>query len=155
MIKHTPEQLYTQFQQTANLLRRLLHRANREVGGDMLQGQGRLLRLLSQRQGIAQKELVELMRIRPASLSELLTKLEGKGLVKRVRSEQDKRAHHIYLTDAGGAMAARMERAKSDYGRDAFSVLDEAEGAALAAMLDKLSAAVEQKMADLDEGDAQ
>lgn len=39
-----------------------------------------------------------------AALAELLSRMEGKGLLKREAGEQDKRRRFIYLTPAGQAL---------------------------------------------------
>lgn len=150
MANKMADQLFGQFQQTANMMRRYLHQAGREAdGGAMLQGQGRLLRILSEKQGISQKELAEKMHIRPASLSELITKLETKGYVVRVQNQDDKRVYNIRLTPVGSELARQLAQAKTGYGRDIFSVLNETEAKQLTAILDKLAHAIELKSDDV------
>ena len=63
-------------------------------------GQGQILSALEQHQPIAQKELVAKLDMRPQSASEIIQKLEKKGLVTRWPSPDDKRAVIISLTPA-------------------------------------------------------
>lgn len=92
-----------------------------------------MLRLLAGRGDMSQADLVCLLELRSASVSELLGKLEAQGLVTRRRSEEDRRGLTISLTEAGRAQAP------SDLGQDAaFSALAEDERAMLKALLHKL-----------------
>lgn len=85
----------------------LLHRyqteAYKENGplGSPYKGQGRILAILKLKPEISHKELSYLLGISTQSMSELLRKLESKGYVKRVPSEQDRRSMNIILTEEG------------------------------------------------------
>ena len=85
----------------------LLHRyqteAARENGpmGSPYKGQGRILAILKLKPEISHRELSYLLGISTQSMSELLRKLESKGYVKRVPSEQDRRSMNIVLTEEG------------------------------------------------------
>jgi DNA-binding MarR family transcriptional regulator len=69
--------------------------------GNPYRGQGRVLKLLKMQPEITQKELSDLLDMRPQSLGDLLKKLEQKGYVTRTPSENDKRAMIIRLTEKG------------------------------------------------------
>lgn len=47
---------------------------------------------------VNQKQLQELLGIRPGSMSEMVIKLESKGLVSRAKDESDKRVTRLTLT---------------------------------------------------------
>ena len=65
-------------------------------------GQEHILSMLAEAGGqMDQQELQEKLRIRPGSISELLSKLEEKGLVRRQRDENDRRKARILLTEDG------------------------------------------------------
>lgn len=70
-------------------------------GLDPWQGQGRILSTLRRRQSISQRELGDILDIRPQSLGELLQKLEANGYITRHRSETDKRSLIVELTAKG------------------------------------------------------
>ncbi len=107
----------------------------RHSGGEA-DSQTRVLRLLEQRHGISQRVLQEWLGVQPGSLSELVNKLEDKGLLVRQRDVTDKRRVTLFLTEAGMAAAHRVP----DPGeRDArFSALTEEERETLRALLNKL-----------------
>jgi DNA-binding MarR family transcriptional regulator len=64
-------------------------------------GQGRVLKLLKIKPETTQKELSELLDMRPQSLGDLLKKLEQNGYITRTPSENDKRAMIVKLTEKG------------------------------------------------------
>lgn len=60
-----------------------------------------LLRLLSQREGMTQRELGTCMGIRPASVSASIKKLEKADIVERKMDQDDNRKNRVYLTEKG------------------------------------------------------
>jgi DNA-binding MarR family transcriptional regulator len=72
-------------------------------------GQGRVLSVVALHPQITQKELVDLLHIRAASVSELLSKLLSKGLVRRRTSRHDRRKMMISLTPAGESELKRYK----------------------------------------------
>ena len=69
----------------------------------------------------------------------LLDDLEGRELVSRRRSETDRRNNGLWLTPAGEAALARLRTVAEEHQADVLSPLDDAERAALAGLLQKLS----------------
>lgn len=67
-----------------------------------VRGQGRILMILAEQEQISQRQLQEMLRIQPGSMSEILSKLERKGLLTRERGE-DRRGNLLRITDAGRA----------------------------------------------------
>lgn len=126
------------------LLALMRHRDGRR-GRGMFQGQGRVLRLLSLHSPISQRELAYLLGIRPQSLGELLTRLEEAELIARKRDESDRRTFVVELTEKG-KKAAKEEAASSRH--DPFEVLDDAEQATFATLLEKVTESVEESMPD-------
>jgi DNA-binding MarR family transcriptional regulator len=65
---------------------------------------------LWERAPLSVKELSELLRLDPGTLSPLLKRLETSGLIRRGRDGQDERVLAVTLTDAGRAMRAEAEK---------------------------------------------
>lgn len=63
--------------------------------------QRRVLFLLREHGPMTQREILEIVGVRAASLSELLSKLEAKGYIKKEKSETDKRNYNVSITDSG------------------------------------------------------
>jgi len=99
-------------------------------------GQGRILAILLERKSMTQKELLEMLQIQPGSMSEILTKLEEKGLIMRRRDEEDRRRSVLELTEAGVELALYQKRYSE--GRPSFDVLTENEQEELKGMLTRL-----------------
>ena len=104
----------------------------RRPQGGPAQGQALILAILAGREALSQRQLQQMLGIQPGSLSELLSKLEGKGLIRREKAE-DRRGNLLTITDAGReASAAQPE---SDGGDDPFSPLTAEQQDQLAALL--------------------
>lgn len=125
-------------------IRHLLHSCNKYLFFHVGKGaqQNRALSLLVDGP-VSQKELQEQLGVQPASVSELISKLEAKGLVERTRSDADRRVVMLSLTEAG------KQREKIDHGlvsaEGLFSCLDDAEQDELIAMLVKLNKSFSEK----------
>ena len=68
-----------------------------------------VLHALHENGPISQKDLQDRLGIQPGSMSELITKLENKGLLVRARDEADRRKVLLTLTVAGEAKIVRQE----------------------------------------------
>lgn len=64
-------------------------------------GQALLLFDLNNKDGKSQKELSESLKVRPATITVMLKRMEKSGLVKREGDEKDKRISRIYISDSG------------------------------------------------------
>ena len=69
---------------------------------------------LWQEEGLTQTELAERLAVRPATVTNLLQRLERKGLVRRVPDADDQRVSRVFPTDSvetahggGGAVEDR------------------------------------------------
>lgn len=64
-------------------------------------GQGHVLYLLSRNENLSQRELANLAKMQPGSMTEILTRMERDELIERHRDAQDKRVIHVRLTQKG------------------------------------------------------
>lgn len=90
---------------------------------------------------ITQRKLTKLLGIRPGSASEVLTKLEHNGLIRRSPNSADGRTMDISLTEEGQqqSLLARQQRIRRH--DEMFSCLSEEEKQELLALLGKLNGA--------------
>ncbi len=120
-----PDTLEGAFRMCARAMR---HERHQRFGST----QDDIIRILNENGGtMGQKALQELLHVRPGSISEILSKMEEKGLIERNRSEDDRRASLI-------ALKTEALPAKDD--NDFFSVLSEEEKEQLKALLKKVLA---------------
>ncbi len=90
--------------------------------------------------GAKQKELIEEMKVNPSSMSEMISKLEHDGYVKRTVDPADKRATLITLTELGEARAAELTDERNERFSGLFSKLTPEEKEQLLVLLEKLTA---------------
>jgi len=93
-----------------------------------------LIELMSAR-GIAQGELAALLGLDKSTVSRLAAGLERKGWIRRGRDEENQRYVRLYLTAAGGEIAARVLQAWNSRQARILAALSEDERAGLSAGL--------------------
>jgi DNA-binding MarR family transcriptional regulator len=102
--------------------------------------QQHILAILGERGAMTQRDLMEVLDVRSASVSEILSKVESDGLIRRSKNETDKRSVDVTLTKSGHAEAARIDAHRADHAEEMFSCLTAEEKALLSALLEKLLA---------------
>lgn len=127
------EKLYSLFLRCSHALSRGHHQNT-----GIHPSQQRVLSLLTSNDKITQRDLLDIMQIRAASLSELLTKLEGKGLITRTKTDESKRSIDVEITDLGEMVAADYTRTQQESTSELFSVLSEEEQKQMVQLLSKL-----------------
>lgn len=134
------QQLYELFQQVNRQIRREIFQNESEKQKNSLSpGQERLLRVLNRHSGKSQKELAEMIRVRPSSLSEVLKKLEEKSLLIKKQDENDRRFNAYFLTTEGKELAEQLIFQRKNKGAEFFDVLTMEEQENLGQILEKLS----------------
>ncbi len=81
--------------------------------GGPARGQALILSILAGREALSQRELQQMLGIQPGSLSELISKLEAKGLLTREKAE-DRRGNLLRITDAGRDAIPGIQAAPED-----------------------------------------
>ena len=88
-------------------------------------------------------ELMEVLDLRPSSMSELLTKLEEKGLIARSQSEEDRRVNVVTITDKARSIQEKISEERAA-GLAVFSAcFTEDEAAEFCRLCNKLSDHIE------------
>ena len=108
----------------------------RQPGSLHGEAQDRVLRLLAGHGEISQRMLQEHLAIQPGSLSELLSKMEGKGLLLRETDETDRRRTLIRLSEEGQKEAGTLSQAEDER---RFAALTAEERDTLRSLLQKLA----------------
>src|SRR5215470_13904732 len=80
------------------------------LGSEHSLGEVRVLYELAQRSGLSAAALARSLELDPGHLSRMLAGLRRRGLVKRERSAQDRRASVLDLTPAGRRAFGRLDR---------------------------------------------
>lgn len=92
---------------------------------DLTYPQYLVMLVLWQQQGVSVKQLGEQLHLDSGTLTPLLKRLEGKGLVSRGRSEEDERVRVLTLTSEGEALRSAAARIPAEL-RCQLSLSDEA-----------------------------
>jgi DNA-binding MarR family transcriptional regulator len=100
--------------------------------------QARVLVHTSRNEGIRQIELAEMLEVQPITLARLLDQLSEVGLIERRPDPGDRRAYHVYLTDAATPHLASIERVAKTIHRAAMKNLTEKQAASVLAALRKI-----------------
>jgi DNA-binding MarR family transcriptional regulator len=100
--------------------------------------QQRILAVLIERGMMSHRDLTEILDVRSASVSEILSKVEANGFILRSKNEVDKRNVDVALTESGHAEAARIDACQGELVQQMFSCLTAEEKTTLAALLEKL-----------------
>ncbi len=136
-------QLGPAFKATTAALRRLRGRERRHPGG-LRDAQYSLLFGLCDRQMLPSSELAHLADLSPASATELLDELVQAGLVRRSRSEDDRRVVLVSLTARGRRLLDERRAAHEPRWRAAFADFSAADLQAAVAVLERMQALFEE-----------
>jgi DNA-binding MarR family transcriptional regulator len=98
-----------------------------------------LLLLLRANGGTTPKRLGQALALNAPNLTQLLDRLEARGLIHRERSEADRRSHNIMLTEEGGALARTGAAAADAMEHELDERLSRAERLMLIELLRKVS----------------
>lgn len=111
-------------------------------------GYARILDVLSQNDGVSQREIAELLNIRPQSASEAIASMESQGLVEKQTKEQDKRCSLIYITQAGKERQIALQNERIENARRIFEPLSDHEKETLLKLLNKVAATLQETKED-------
>ncbi len=95
------------------------------------------------------KTVAKEITLSPATVTTIIDRLEGRGLVIRLRSETDKRKVHLYLSDAGRALLQDSPKPLQDHFIKAYQNLEEWEQSQLLSAVERIAT-----MMDADKIDA-
>ncbi|PTQ82681.1 DNA-binding MarR family transcriptional regulator [Trichococcus patagoniensis] len=106
-------------------------------------GAGRLLRLLQENDGMSARELADRMGIRPASLSEMLNRLEADGILTRQPDPADQRRNRIFIQEKGYVLLKKMKAVRQTEREHINQSLTLEEQEQFVALCEKLTKSVE------------
>jgi len=102
-----------------------------------------MIALIAANEGCSQNALARENAMDKSAVVTILDELEGKGLVRRVRSQTDRRRHALSLTAEGQALLVRLRQAAETVERPIREALTPEEAAQLVALLRRARAALE------------
>jgi MarR family transcriptional regulator, organic hydroperoxide resistance regulator len=132
------EQLGRAFKAALAAVRRLQGRDAHRPGNELRHAQYGLLFGLREHQQLSLSELADAASLSPAAATEMLDPLLASGLVKRERSERDRRQVLISLTARGEALVEQRRAQYEPRWRAALGEFSEQELRTAASVLDRL-----------------
>lgn len=108
-------------------------------------GQPKILYILREFNGCVQKDLADMCKIKPSTMTVLLDRLEKEGYIEKspVFVSGGKRAKGIFLTDTGRAMADKVYFLMEELEHKSLAGFSEAEKQALFLMLERITGNLE------------
>lgn len=107
-------------------------------GKTVSHGAHRVLCTVLRNDGIRTSELAEKLDIRPASLTDVLKRLEEDGQIKRVKDERDSRVSHVHATEKAKAERKQHELERRSQSERMSNYLTEEEVEEFCKICDKL-----------------
>ncbi|MFF0218169.1 MarR family winged helix-turn-helix transcriptional regulator [Streptomyces vinaceus] len=99
-----------------------------------------LLRMVAGQPGRSQRALAEDLGVVPSRVVKLIDVLEGKGLVERRRSEEDRRNYELHLTAEGRRTLGAVSRAAAAHEDALLAALDPEQRGHLLGLLQSVAA---------------
>jgi DNA-binding MarR family transcriptional regulator len=116
--------------------RYLLRRALGKTG--LHRGQPPVLFALHQNDGLTHSELAQKLEVSPATITNMIRRMEDSGFVVRCRDGTDQRISRVYLTEAGKNIFSELEAVMNDIEAKLISGVGQEEQDTLRRLLDKI-----------------
>lgn len=142
MTDQISSELYDAVQKMNRYMHRSRHRSIKTKEG-IHPGQIKLLSIISKNDGIIQRELAEILDLRPSSLTEMISNLERNSLITRKQDENDRRIMHVYLTEEGKNIIVNFKQAKDDLQDSIFKCLTIEEKEKMLEIVGKVNSSLE------------
>ena len=98
-----------------------------------------VMREIGKMPGTMVRDIAHNINLSPATVTSILDRLEGKELVKRVRSTEDKRRVSVYLTDSGLDAVEKAPMHLQEHFLERFFKLEEWEQSQMVATMQRLA----------------
>nr|WP_136250553.1 MarR family winged helix-turn-helix transcriptional regulator [Ningiella ruwaisensis] len=103
---------------------------------------------IASKPGIMVRQVADNINLSPATVTSILDRLEVKGLVKRVRSTDDKRRVGVFLTDEGQSMLEKAPLPFQEHFINRFSQLELWEQSQMVATMQRIASMMDAESID-------
>ena len=103
---------------------------------------------IEERPGIMVREIAENINLSPATITNILDRLESRDLATRIRSTQDKRKVGVFLTERGKEAVVDAPRPLQEHFVERFSQLKEWEQSQMVATVQRIASMMDAE--DID-----
>lgn len=98
--------------------------------------------------GVMVREIAESINLSPATITNILDRLENRGLAQRIRSTKDKRKVSVHLTDLGNQALENAPRPLQEHFIDRFNDLKEWEQSQMVATMQRIATMMDAEKID-------
>ncbi|WP_027631708.1 MarR family winged helix-turn-helix transcriptional regulator [Clostridium hydrogeniformans] len=116
---YNSDSLYYIFGEVIKLHYYRAHKSLEKVG--LYPGQPQLLFSLLKKDGQSQKELSGKLKVKPATITVMIKRMEKAGLIYRKSDEEDQRISRVYLTDKGKEVSGEVKELFKTINKECFS----------------------------------
>ena len=103
---------------------------------------------IQERPGIMVRDIADSINLSPATITNILDRLEARDLATRIRSTQDKRKVGVFLTERGKAAVVDAPRPLQEHFVERFSQLKEWEQSQMVATVQRIASMMDAE--DID-----
>lgn len=103
---------------------------------------------VAQSDGITASRIAQNVNLSPATVTNILDRIESRELIKRVRSQLDKRRVSLHLTDKGQALLQDAPQPLQEHFIEKFSALDEWEQSLLLSSMQRIASMMDAEKLD-------
>lgn len=97
------------------------HKLLEEIG--LYPGQPPLLFILNNSDGKSQKELANIMHLKPSTINVMIKRMEKTELIERKQDSEDQRVSRVYITDKGKEVCKKSHNVMKEMENKMFSNL--------------------------------
>ena len=137
-------EIYRELKILCRYMRRKAHPVNTKEG-DLSHSQLSFLNIIAKYPEINQKQLGEIMNIRPSYIAENLGKLEDLGLIYKVKDKKDKRINLLFISKLGEEKLEYFFFFFENMENGLFNILNEEEKECLFKIVNKINNSLEEK----------
>ncbi len=105
-----------------------------------------VMKPLMENDGLTQLDLVNITKLKAPTISITLRNMEREGIVRREKNDNDRRETHVFITDKGRKMHAKILEAYDNAEKVMLAGLSDKELAALGGTLEKLEANLKKEL---------
>ena len=118
-----------------------LHYANSRTRLERIgvyRGQPPVLQALHRQEGLSHSELARQLHVKPATITQMIKRMEQAGFVQRRRDTKDERVSRVYLTELGHAIQGDLDRVLGKIEAGTFAGFSQAEQELVARFLSRI-----------------
>lgn len=149
MTENLSNDLHDSLQKLNRYMNRRMHKVFSETKG-VHRGRVKLLKIIEKNDGIIQRDLAEILDMRPSSLTEMLVGLEKSSLIRREQDENDRRIMHVYIAEEGKKSLEEFKKEHSKTHESLFNSLTEEEKKSLFEIINKINKGFEEEEKNCD-----